>query len=239
MWALLAFFLPCLLIAGEIPVRYVEGRTHGFLVLRDVEDNVIASGGLTQSVNGSRVTTELSFHFKDGSIHQETSVFSQRRVIQLLTYHLIQKGPAFKRPTDMSLTVTASRHPLRTMTVKKTIEDHLKLPTDLATRAILIGNITSDTADHGIYVGLHPKRAVKLQPTWRRLLGRRFPSKLSALPADWHQQCHRPSSEAAPDTFIWMIGGKVPGFLKSEGPLFEGGPVWKIELATPVWPKKQ
>jgi hypothetical protein len=41
-----------------------------------------------------------------------------------------------------------------------------------------------------------------------------------------------------PDSTVWMAGGSVPGFLKSEGPLFEGGPLWKIELASPVWPKK-
>jgi hypothetical protein len=40
-----------------------------------------------------------------------------------------------------------------------------------------------------------------------------------------------------PDTHVWMVGGKTPGFLKSEGPLYEGGPIWRIELASPVWPK--
>ena len=40
-----------------------------------------------------------------------------------------------------------------------------------------------------------------------------------------------------PDTHVWMVGGKSPGFLKSEGPLSDGGPVWKIELGSPVWPK--
>jgi hypothetical protein len=25
--------------------------------------------------------------------------------------------------------------------------------------------------------------------------------------------------------------------VKSEGSLFEGGPIWRIELASPVWPK--
>jgi hypothetical protein len=40
-----------------------------------------------------------------------------------------------------------------------------------------------------------------------------------------------------PDTYIWMAGGKAPGFLKSQGPLFQDGPVWEIELASPEWPK--
>jgi hypothetical protein len=91
------------LMADQVAVRHLEGRIHGFLVLRDLDDNILASGGLTQLANGNRVTTELIFHFKDGSSHEETAVFSQRRTFQLLTFHLAQKGRAFKRPTDVSL----------------------------------------------------------------------------------------------------------------------------------------
>jgi len=40
-----------------------------------------------------------------------------------------------------------------------------------------------------------------------------------------------------PDTHVWIAGGKAPGFVKSEGPLFQDGPIWQIELASPVWPK--
>ena len=40
-----------------------------------------------------------------------------------------------------------------------------------------------------------------------------------------------------PDTHIWMSGGRVSGFLKSEGPLCDDCPIWQIELASPVWPK--
>jgi hypothetical protein len=38
-----------------------------------------------------------------------------------------------------------------------------------------------------------------------------------------------------PDTHIWMVEGKAPLCVKSEGQLYEGGPIWRIELASPVW----
>jgi hypothetical protein len=38
-----------------------------------------------------------------------------------------------------------------------------------------------------------------------------------------------------PDTHVWILGGEAPAFVKSEGPLFFGGPVWRIELTSPVW----
>ena len=40
-----------------------------------------------------------------------------------------------------------------------------------------------------------------------------------------------------PDARVWILGGEAPAFLKSEGPLYLGGPVWQIELTSPVWPR--
>jgi hypothetical protein len=39
-----------------------------------------------------------------------------------------------------------------------------------------------------------------------------------------------------PDNHVWTIGGEAPGFVKAEGPLYLGGPAWRIELANPAWP---
>jgi hypothetical protein len=38
-----------------------------------------------------------------------------------------------------------------------------------------------------------------------------------------------------PDYHVWIMKGEAPVFLKSEGPLYFGGPVWRIELASPSW----
>jgi hypothetical protein len=32
-----------------------------------------------------------------------------------------------------------------------------------------------------------------------------------------------------PDTHVWILEGAAPAFVKSEGPLFVGGPAWRIE----------
>lgn len=39
-----------------------------------------------------------------------------------------------------------------------------------------------------------------------------------------------------PDTYVWILEGEAPAFVKSEGPLAPGGPVWRIELVSPAWP---
>jgi hypothetical protein len=45
----------------------------------------------------------MVFHFKDGSLFDETVVFTQQRVFTMKTYHLVQRGPAFSDDTEISL----------------------------------------------------------------------------------------------------------------------------------------
>src|ERR1700728_720655 len=92
-----AGLLLCVAIeADPMPVRHVQGYIHGFLVLKDMDDKVLASGDLVQLPAGNRVTDTLSLHFADGSLYEETSVFSQNRVYRLLSYKQVMKGPSFK-----------------------------------------------------------------------------------------------------------------------------------------------
>src|SRR5262249_53094338 len=41
-----------------------------------------------------------------------------------------------------------------------------------------------------------------------------------------------------PDSHVWVVGGPAPAFVKSEGPLHLGGPIWRIELVSPNWPRE-
>jgi hypothetical protein len=40
-----------------------------------------------------------------------------------------------------------------------------------------------------------------------------------------------------PDSHVWILGGDSPAFVKAEQALYTGGPVWRIELASPAWPR--
>jgi hypothetical protein len=40
-----------------------------------------------------------------------------------------------------------------------------------------------------------------------------------------------------PDSRVWTARAEVPILVKSDGPVLEGGPIWPLELASPVWPK--
>ena len=89
---------------GEpVAVRHLEGEVHGFVVLRTLDGAIVADGDSLQVAKGDRVTSRLVYHFKDGSVQDETVVFSQRGHFRLISDHLVQKGPAFKHPMDVSV----------------------------------------------------------------------------------------------------------------------------------------
>src|SRR5262252_2124675 len=92
--------------AEPVGVRFAEGLVHGFLALSSLDGTALADGDLIQSARGTRVTSRLVFHFKDGSLHDETGVFSQRGQLRLVSYRLTQRGPSFPRPLEMSISST-------------------------------------------------------------------------------------------------------------------------------------
>src|SRR4051794_14152822 len=73
------------LLAEPVPVRYREGSVHGFLAVRTLEGKILAAGDLTQTVRENRVVSRLVFRFKDGSVDDETAVFSQERDFRLIS----------------------------------------------------------------------------------------------------------------------------------------------------------
>lgn len=126
--------------ASPVAVRYREGLLHGFLVLSDLDGSRLAEGDSTQIPHGNQITSRLTYRFKDGSRQEETTIFSQRGDFHLISYHLIQKGPAFHNATEISITTSSGQ-----VTVvytdddgkEKTITDHLKLPPDLANGLVI------------------------------------------------------------------------------------------------------
>ncbi len=39
------------------------------------------------------------------------------------------------------------------------------------------------------------------------------------------------------DTYVWLMDGDVRSFIRMQGALYQKGPIWKAELASPTWPK--
>src|SRR5882757_2520639 len=134
-FVVVAWLSAAALHAEPVAVRHTEGIVHGFLALRTLDGVLVANGDLIQIARGDRVTSRLVFRFKDGSFRDETAVFSQRHTFRLLRSHLIQKGPSFPQPLDLSIECASGQ-----VTVRYTDDDgkqkveteHMDLPPDLA-----------------------------------------------------------------------------------------------------------
>jgi hypothetical protein len=98
---LLILLLSAGLHADPVPIRHPQGSGHGFVVLKTLEGTRIAIGDMTQIVHDNRVTSRLVFHFLDGSIDDDTTVFTQRGTFRLITDHHIQRGPSFPKASDV------------------------------------------------------------------------------------------------------------------------------------------
>jgi len=101
------------LCAESVAVRYTEGVVRGFLVLRGPDGAVIADGDSIQFARAGRVTNRLVFHFRDGSLQDETAVFTQRERFQLVSDHLIQRGPSFPHAMEVSIDAASGRVTVR------------------------------------------------------------------------------------------------------------------------------
>jgi len=242
-----AILEPNLLTAEQVPVRHMEGVLHGFLVLRTLQGETIANGDLQQVVKGERVTSRLIFRFKDGSVYEETTVFSQRRSFRLLSDRVVQRGPSFKDPSDTSIDASTGEVTVRSIEdgKEKVASNRLDLPRDLANGLVftLLKNIqpnaTSTTVS--MVAGISKPRLVKLNivPEGEETLS------VGVLHYEVSRYVVKVEiggvagvvapliGKKPPDIHIWVLKDPAPVVVKSEGPLYEDGPIWRIELGAP------
>ena len=245
-----ALLRPITTSSEPVAVRHLEGLVHGFLALRSPEGKTLASGDLIQRVTGDRVTTRLVYRFKDGSTHDETAVFSQRGHFLLLSDHLVQKGPAFERPIDMTIDRQSGQvtvHYTNDKGEQKSEVEHIELPPDLANGLIitLLKNVRRGAIPKSVsFVAATPKpRLVKLEITVAgaepfSVAGSARKATHYVLKVDIGGLSGLVAplvGKQPPDSHVWVLEGEAPAFVKSESFLFMGGPIWRTDLVSPVW----
>jgi hypothetical protein len=231
--------------AAPVAVRFAEKVTHGFLVLRAQGGDTLASGELYQTVSGERVDSRLVFRFKDGSLFDETAVFSQRRVFRLLTYRLVQRGPAFPEAIEVAFSRETGRYTAR-LKDDKPVEGTLTLPEDLhngitgvllknlppgktatgrlaafTPKPLMLDTTLREEGEDKYFVGDHPGTAT------RYLVKLEVPG-VKGIVADL-------LGKTPPENRYWFTKGGARGFVKFEGAMFLKGPAWRIELGAPRW----
>jgi hypothetical protein len=237
--------------AAPVPVRFAEGVTRGFLLLRSADNVLIATGDLLQVARGGEVECRMVFRFPDGSVWDEIVVFTQEHVFIMQSYRLVQTGPVFPEDTEISLERASGKYRVKTKAHKdgreEVLEGTLKLPPDTYNGIVLtvaknllrgasetIRVVAFTPAPRLIRLRLVPAGEHKVlvgdvaQPATHYVLKPRlgvwlklFATLLGRIPPDYH---------------AWIVTDTVPAFVRFEGPLYTTGPIWRIELTSPRWP---
>jgi len=243
-------------MAAPIPVRFVEGATHGYLLLRDEHGDPLANGEMIQRAHGDLVDGQLIFRFKDGSLHDERISFTQKHVFTLQNYKLLQRGPSF--PTSIDLVMDRKTGEYRLQSSKNGSADdpltgRIDLPDDVANGMVmtLLRNLTPNHGETVHFIAFTPDPKVvelKLVPAMRTSihigdvakqvtqytlepqldsLTMFFGKLLGKLPRAFHYH-------------FWLLTDDVPAFAGFEGPLYLNGPTWRIEQTamSSIWPSQ-
>ena len=235
------------LAADPVPVRRTQGTFHGFLVLKTLEGKTIASGDLIQVGHGNRITSHLIFHFRDGSLDDETTVFSQRKVFRLISDHHILRGPSFPQPLDMRIDAATGQIASRDKDGKIT-RDHLDLPPDICNGLLLTILLNLDPAGPPVRLpmvaptskprlihivisaeGEHP---LSIGGIRQKATNYRIKLELGGIAGVVAPIIGKQPS----DIHVWILEGEAPAFVREEGQFYEGGPIWRVELTSPVFP---
>lgn len=246
-------FVPSASTGEQVRVRHIEGVVHGFLALRNLDGSTLASGELIQTIRDARVTSRLIFRFNDGSLHDETAVYSQQQTFRLLTYHLVQTGRSFPQPSEMSIDALKGQVTTRYTDdhgAQQVDTEHLDLPPDVANGLVLtlLKNVEPGRSPTAVsFVAATPKpRLVKLEVS---IAGEESFTIGGAPRGATHYVLKVKIGGIAgmiaplvgkrpPDSHVWVLGGEAPAFVKAEQSLYNGGPTWRIELVSPVWPQR-
>jgi len=254
-----AFFLTLLVVffswqgvakAAPVPVRFSEGMVRGFLTLSDSGGVRIGSGDFLQVNRDGRVESRTVLHFLDGSLHDETAVFTQERTFVLKSYRLQHKGPAFREDLEVSLERGTGKYLVKVRPhggPEQVLTGKLDLPLDVYNGMVptAVKNLVKGARETVHIVAFTPAprvleleitptgedkmRAGSLQMAATHYL---LKAKLGLLKIPAALLGRLP-----PDNHLWIVTDDVPAFVKFQGPLATEGPIWRIELTSPVWPK--
>lgn len=250
-WLLLMVFLWVAAAGADtVRVRFPEATTRGFLAVRTPDGALIGHGELRQRARGVEIDSRLTLRFKDGSLHDESTTYSQRGAFRLEAYSLTQRGPAFPG-AEIAFDRKSGRYRAKTRErpdgPEETASGELEMPADLynGMALVLLKNLAPGATVSARIAAFTPKPrlitmdlshegndAVRIGPatkTARRHLVKLEVGGLTGIVATL-------IGKDPPDLRYWLVAGDVPAFVRFQGAMYLNGPVWRLEMAPVEWP---
>jgi hypothetical protein len=246
---LLVFMLGC--AQGQTAVKYTAGALHGFLVIRSEGGVNLGYCELSQVAAGDRVTVHMVYHFLDGSLDDETTVFTQGKTFQFVSDHHIQKGHFFPKPSDTTVEADG-QVTIRTEDKdgKAKVETNkMEIPEALSNGMVgtILQNISADAPEFkmGMIVPSGKGRAIKLDVTpdsqrTFRIGGVSHKAQVFRLKTEIGGVAGviAPVVGKKPgDILVWVLQGEPPVIVRILGPLGEGTATISVELAGATFPR--
>jgi hypothetical protein len=247
-----AFFVAvCGTEARPIAVRFLEGLTHGFLLVRSSAGEIVADGELTQVVKeGGVAESRLVFHFKDGSLHDERVAFSQERVFTLIRYQLVQRGPSFPEQVDVTVDRATSKYEVRSRMrengSEKVLAGDIDLPKDAyngmivttllnlpktASESVKVVAFTPEPMTIALELRFVGEQVIRVGDQSRKAWQYAFKPNIGPIKKFLGKVLGKLPADFHYDCFI--LADDVPSFVRFQGPLQLMGPVLSIELTSP------
>lgn len=238
--------------AQPIPVRYKQGSSRGFLIIKSPQGKVIAVGDVLQVAEGAQFRSRMIIHFRDGSLDDDVTTFSADRELRLISDHHVQKGPSFPTPLDVSIQLPAGEVKWRAAKSGKVESgrQHMQLPKDLANGLLplIMENIRPDAPETRVpYLVNDPKPRIvmlSIKPDGNEdfsIAGVAVPANRYVI----HIEIGGLGGLIAPiigkqppDMHEWVVAGEVPILARMEAAFYQGGPTWTVEQASPEMPSK-
>jgi hypothetical protein len=218
----------------------------GYLVVRSQGGAILASGEVNQVANGDRVTVHVVLHFRDGSLDDETTIYSQHGNFQLISDRHIQHGPFFKKPSDLLVEADGqiTSRSLDKDGKEHVDTEHVDLPPDVSNGLVIpvLSSMRPDSPDFkiGLVVPQGNKgRLIKLDITAIgkgsfSVAGRSHSAHIFRLKLELGGLVGAIApivGKQPSDITVWLSDGEVPSFVREVGQLSDGGPVISMELA--------
>ena len=245
----LASTLGSLAVEGEaVRVRHVQGSSHGFVALSTEDGKRLAVGDATSVMHGDRLSSRLTLRFSDGSLDDDTAIFTQHGVFRLISDHHIQRRPSFPHPIDLTVDALHGQVSFRGEDGKIT-QQHMDIPEDLANGLPpnLLMNILPSTSETRLsYIAWTGKPRlihVTVKPNGQvpfniGNLRRKATDFVLHIDLGGITGAIAPIIGKQPQDFhIWILNGAAPAFIREDGQLYEGGPIWRIEQISPTFTK--
>ena len=190
----------------------------------------------------------LVFRFLDGSLHDETVVFSQKPVLTLVSYTLVQQGPSFPLKLHASFERKTKSYTVRSQKEGQETEQvfvgELDLPPDVynGLTVMVLKNLPPDRTETIHIVAFMPepelyeveilakgKETLRAGQLRKQVRQYELNPKLSTMTRFFAKLF----GKTIPAYHVWILADDIPAFVRFEGPLCDRWTSWRIELGTP------